>query len=184
MPELPIMLDVRDWPGILMGACCLVAALVTVYRARRASEITARSVIGGLAVAGLGVLLLVQPLGWELRVDDAGIALSAPFDLLYRSGKVAWADMTAVEFIDRPSRGGSNYFLRISGRDGTELLVAAAETLPPPFAVALQKVVAARAPQLTGVGDLAGQLAFVRQNTHDVLARTYSAQDGRGNALP
>ena len=40
----------------------------------------------------LGLELILQNLGWELRIDDKGIELHAPFDVMRPSGEVAWAD--------------------------------------------------------------------------------------------
>ena len=183
MIELPLVLVTNAWSGMVFGAICLVASLVAARTAWR-SDGTKRlhAAIATLMIIGLGVLLLVQHLGWELQVDEIGIALRAPFDPVWRGGQVAWVEMTSVDIFDQPDRG-HNFVLRVSGRDGLGFMVSNADKLPPAFVAALQKTVAERAPQVTDVKDLVGHFNYARQNSDSLISDSYSAHDGRGNAL-
>jgi hypothetical protein len=71
----------------------------------------------------------------------------------------------------------------VRGGDGAESMVAVADMLPRQFVVALQRVVAERAPQVTDVGSLVSEFESARQHSYSVISDTYSAHDGRGNAL-
>jgi hypothetical protein len=97
-------------------------------------------------------------------------------------GEIAWSDMTSVEVLDRPHRGSSS-FLRVRGQHGQEIQVANADMLPRQFGLALQKIVAERAPQVRDINELAAQFELARTTSTSILGASYSARDGRGNPL-
>jgi hypothetical protein len=183
MTELPIVVETSDWPQTVFGVILLGISFLLLQGMRSADNLNGavKAGLGMLLCFGLGLALLVQHLGWQLRVDEKGIALRAPFDVLYPGGQIAWPDITSVEVFDQAYRGPA-YFLRVRGRDGAEVLVANPGMLPQEFAVALQKTIAERAPQVADTNDLLGQLEPARRNT-GLLHSTFSARDGRGNAL-
>ena len=61
-------------------------------------------------------------------------------------------------------------------------MVATPGGLPQEVVVALQRTLAARAPQATGVDHLVGAIDAARRHA-GIISNTYSARDGRGNAL-
>jgi hypothetical protein len=182
--ELPIVVETSAWVSVIFGTLLILISLALAQAARWAQDINGMlgGAAGALVTFALGLALVLQNLGWQLRVDDKGIALHAPFDALRPGGEIAWVDMTSVDVVNRPYRGNS-FFLRVRGRAGAEILVATADRLPPRFGVALQKVVAERAPQVPDVNELAGQFTWARQNSSSLIANSYSARDGRGNPL-
>lgn len=184
MTELPIVVETSAWASVIFGVVLILVSLALTQAARWAQDINGMlaGAAGALMTFVLGSALVLQNLGWQLRVDDKGIVLHAPFDALRPGGEIAWADMISVEVVNRPYRGNS-FFLRVRGRAGAEILVANADRLPAQFGVALQKVVAERAPQVPDVKELAGQFEWARQTSWSVITSSYSARDGRGNPL-
>lgn len=184
MTELPIIVETSAWAIMLFGVMLLAVTFLLVQNARWSDEpkTVVGSIIGALVTGALGLALIVQHLGWELRVDDKGIVLHAPFDPMHPGGAIAWADMESVAVIDRPYRG-SSYYLRIRGRRVADIMVTNADRLPPQFVAALQKTVAERAPQVHNPGYLGEEFDYARRNSSSMLANSYSARDGRGNPL-
>jgi hypothetical protein len=182
--ELPIVVETSAWASVIFGVVLILVSVALTQAARWAQDVNGMlgGAVGALVTFVLGLALMLQSLGWQLRVDDKGIALHAPFDVLRPGGEIAWADMTSLEVVNRPYRGNS-FFLRVRGRSGAEILVANADRLPPRFGVALQKVVAERAAQVPDIKELAGQFEWARQTSWSVITSSYSARDGRGNPL-
>ena len=181
MPELPIIVVASNWFFVILGAILIVVSMALVQRTRRSKS----PVMGIAFLAGmflLGLHLALQDIGWQLRIDQKGIAVSAPFDPFWPRGEIAWPDVTAVDVVNRPYRD-AHYYLRIRGQRGAELLIASADRLPPQFVAQLQAVVTKLAPQVTDVQELDGQFRYAREHSTSLIANSYSVRDGRGVLL-
>ena len=195
MPELPMVLEAIDWQEVMVGAAVVAFGVVVHASGRRALHMFNSGQrprmdpqdipftwFGGLLVGALGLAMLVDGFGWELRVDQNGIALSAPLEITHRGGSVAWTDMRSLD-VSQYANLKSSYGLYVNARETRGLMIGSADMLPRQFGEALQKVVAARAPQVTGGDDLVSRIEWARRNSHDLVSVTYSGHDGRGHPL-
>ena len=185
MPELPIVVEASNWGGFILGAMLIAATMALVRVAWRSKS--PKQLAAGFAAAVitlvLGLVLTLQNIGWQLRIDQKGIVLRTPFDPFWPSGEIAWPDVTAVDVVNRIGRGGPHYVLRIRGLRGVELLIASADRMTPPFVARLQAILARLAPQVTGVQELDGQFQYAREHSISLIGNSYSVRDGRGVLL-
>jgi hypothetical protein len=184
--ELPIVLETSLWPSAIFGIAMLVAAFLMARALRRANTVTVVSGAAGtllmlLALVG-GLALTLQNVSWQLRLDNSGIALRAPFDVLRPGGDIAWPDLTSVEVVSHVYRGIS-YQLRVRGKGGQEIVVASADRIPKPFFSVLRKVIAERAPQVGHVDDFADAFPSEPGIFDGLFANRYWATDSRGKEL-
>lgn len=183
MPELPIVAEVSNWGAFILGAMLIVGAVAVVRVAWRLDSLKRiAGFAGALIPLVLGLVLTLQNVGWQLRIDQKGIALRAPFDPLWPSGEIGWPDVTAVDIVSHLYRD-AHYILRIRGQRDVELLIASADQMPPQFVAQLQAVVAKLAPQVTNIKELDRQFQYAREHSTSVIANSYSVRDGRGVLL-
>lgn len=183
MPELPIVAEISNWGAFFLGAVLIAVAIAMVPMAwlldgpRRIA-----SLAFALVPLALGLINAGRDIGWQLRIDQTGIALRAPFEPFWQSGEIAWADLTAVKIVNYGNRG-PHYVLSIRGQRGAELLLASAAHMPPQFIAQLQAVVARLAPQVAGIETLARDFQYARENSSSVIYNSYTVRDGRGVLL-
>jgi hypothetical protein len=183
VPELPIVAEVTNWGAIIMGAILIVTSMALVRVAWRLdNQKRIKGVAFALIPLALGLIPALRDIGWQLRIDQNGIAVRAPFDLFMPSGEIAWPDVTAVDIVTHWQRG-AYYRLRIRGQHGAELLIHGAGRMPPQFVGQLQAVVARLAPQVTGIKNLDRQFQDARENSTWGTLYSYSVRDGRGVLL-
>ena len=106
MPELPIVAEASNWGAFILGAVQLIVAVAVVRVTWRLDSV--RRIVGfafALILLVPGLILTLQNIGWQLRIDQKGIALRAPFDPLWPSGEIAWPDVTTVDIVNRSFRG-------------------------------------------------------------------------------
>jgi hypothetical protein len=184
--ELPIIVEASAWRSILFGACFVIAALYLLRHAKQAKEakVFYGSIVTALAFFAFGMVFVLQHVRWELRVDDNGIALRAPFDVWGGTGAIGWSEMAAVKIVTRTGKGGSKYYLlHVDGPGGALIEVTDVGRLPRQFVVELQKIVAARAPQAKDMGRLVDDFEVAVRNGDELLGPSYSAHGGRGQLL-
>ena len=183
MPELPIVAEIHNWGAFILGAALIVAAAACVPVAWRLPGRKRIAGFAGLLIPlVLGLVPILRDIGWQLRIDQTGIALRAPFEPFWPSGEIAWPDLTAVDIVDYGYRG-PHHVLSIRGQRGVELRLASAAHMPPQFIAQLQAVVARFAPQVTGIKDLDRQFQYAREHSDAVIYNSYSVRDGRGVLL-
>ncbi len=189
MTQLPIIVEVSPWIGLIFGAGVIALALRlawNVIRSARAggmSAMTARQGVTVLVTLGVGLVLILRDVVWQLRLDETGVVLHAPFDLQHRSGRIAWTDLVSAHVVIRRRGSSDIYELGFTGADGTVIALWNADRLPEQLGPALQALIIARAPRATDGRDIAGQLAYVRRNAQAALAPGYRARDGHGEPL-
>jgi hypothetical protein len=184
VPELPIVAEVSNWGAFILGAMLIVGAVAVVRAAWRLDSLKRiAGLAGSLIPLVLGLVLTLQNVGWQLRIDQKGIALRAPFDPLWPSGEIGWPDVTAVDIMTHWYRDAPYYILRIRGQRGVELLIASADQIPPQFIAQLQAVVAKLAPQVTDIKELDREFQYAREHSSSVIYNSYAVRDGRGVLL-
>jgi len=188
MTQLPIIVTVSPWMALILGGCTIALALRlawNVIRSVRAGAINATTVRQGIAVLvalGVGAVVILRDVVWELRLGDKGIVLHAPVSRQYPSGEIAWSDLVAAHVVIH--RGSSTiYELSLTGADGTVIALWNADRLPAQFGSSLQALIVERAPRAADGRNIAEQLAYVRQTAQAALAPSYRVRDGRGETL-
>ena len=183
MPELPIVAEVYNWPSYILGAILLVIAIAMAWFAwqRLKGHKRVAGFVSVLIPLVLGLILIGRDIGWQLRIDQNGIALRAPFEPLWPSGEIAWSNVTAVEIVTHGNRSPL-YGLNIRGQRGVELIIHDAGQLPPQFIALLQTVVAGFAPHVTDIKELDQQFQYAREHSTSLIY-FYSVRDGRGVLL-
>ena len=184
MPELPIVAEISNWGMFILGAALIAVAVASVPVAWRLPGRKRLAGFAGLLIPlVLGLIPLLRDIGWQLRIDQNGIALHGPLEPFWQSGEIAWPDLTDVSIVTYGNRG-PHYVLSIRGQRGVELLIASAAHMPPQFIAQLQAVVARFAPQVTGIKDLDRRFQYAREHSDgDVIYNSYSVRDGRGVRL-
>jgi hypothetical protein len=184
--ELPIVVETIPWLSVGFGVLLILLSLALVRGVFAESDTgeVSTSIVGLLAALftfGLGISLAVQQLNWQFRIEEKGIVLRAPFDYMRPSGEIAWSEITSV-YVSQDGIRGPSYKLHISGKPGTEIIVTVVDRLPAQFGTLLQKLVAERAPQAKGSGEIGEQLDDARRHPA-FLAAGYSVRNGRGELL-
>ena len=185
---LPIVVETYPWLSVIFGALVigvsitLGRAVIESLRSGDATPSIAAGAVGALFALGLGLSVALQNVHWQFRLDQQGVVLRAPFDYLRPSGKIAWADLTSV-YVAHGGYRGPSFKLHFVGKDGTDITLLVAEDLPAQFGPLLQAVVVERAPQAKGAHDIAGQLAYARENSSAGISNGYWARNGRGERL-
>jgi hypothetical protein len=81
---LPIIVEVSPWIGLIFGAGVIALALRlawNVFRSVRTGDVsamTARQGVTVLVTLGVGLVLILRDVVWQLRLDETGIVLHAP----------------------------------------------------------------------------------------------------------
>jgi hypothetical protein len=187
--ELPIIVEVSPWIGLIFGAGVITLALRLAWNVIRSvrtgdmSAMTARQGVAVLVTLGVGLVLILRDVVWQLRLDETGIVLHAPFDLQHHSGQIVWTGLVSAHVVIRRRGSSDIYELSFTGVDGTVIALWNADRLPEQFGLALQALIVERAPRATDGRNIAGQLADVRRNAQAALAPSYRARDGHGEPL-
>jgi hypothetical protein len=184
--ELPIVVETTPWLSVGFGVILILVSLALVRGVFTSSGTDQVSgpiacLLLALFAFGLGISLAVQHLNWQLRLEEKGVILHAPFDYLRPSGEIGWSEITSV-YVSEAAYRGSSFKLHIRGKPGTEIIVVSMDRMPAQFGILLQKLVAERAPQAEGSRGIGEQLDNARR--HPVfLAVGYSVRNGRGELL-
>jgi hypothetical protein len=189
MADLPIIVELNPWPMVLFGLFALAVGLgfaLRLFKTYRAGGFTVAYIpAGGLAAAllGLGIELSLADLRWQFRIDDHGVTLRAPFDVLRPGGTVAWRDIASIDIESASSRGGPSYKLHIRGRDGTEITLLNVDRLPPQFAPLFATLVSERASQAPRSQFLADEFDTARSDSRGFFSGGYTMHIGTGALL-
>jgi len=76
--ELPIIVEVSPWIGLVFGGGVIALALRLAWNVIRSmrtggmSAMTARQGVTVLVMLGVGLVLILRDVGWQLRLDDKG----------------------------------------------------------------------------------------------------------------
>lgn len=98
-------------------------------------------------MTGIGTALLIQPLGWQLRCDRDGIALSAPFDLSTTSEEIRWSDLKDLRIGSTGGRANKP-MLRFVGKGGATIDLKVLDGVPAGYWPALAAAIEANAPEV------------------------------------
>lgn len=189
---LPVVLQIDAWQGFVFGLICVAVAIWAIrmaMRSYRSNGPTGGTIAGGalaMALIVLGTGIGLRHVGWRLRLDETGIALKAPLDVLMPSSRIAWADIASVRLVERSYRGGISYRLNIAGIDGTAIELANADHLPKQFAAVFAELIATRMPS-----DRRERIRFADFDTSQIQPHGwaigdhgYTAHDGAGATIP
>ncbi|MEI7712482.1 MAG: hypothetical protein WCI94_13675 [Rhodospirillales bacterium] len=150
---LPIVLEIDPWPAALCGLVAIAVSLYAIRQLRRSyrdkglqpAHFSSGALVACLIALGIGIG--VERLGWRFRLDDHGVVLSAPFDVLRPGGSIAWENVVSVKVVGTSYRGGMSYKLRIEGADGTEIVLSNADRLPKQLMPLLMKLLIEHTPE-------------------------------------
>jgi hypothetical protein len=189
MAELPIIVDVNPWPMTLFGVFAVAVSLYLLLRLLRSARVggftTAKigTSVMVITLFGLGVALSLANVTWQFRIDEHGMALRAPFDILRPGGEVAWRDVASIDLSTNSYRGGPSYKLHIRGRDGTEITLLNVDRLPAQFARVFTALLSERAPQARRSQYLIDEFDAARNDSHGFLSGGYTVHGGTGTVL-
>ena len=166
--------------GLIFGGGAITLAVRLAWNVIRSvrtgsvSAMTARQGITVLVTLGVGLVLILRDVVWQLRLDETGIVLHAPFDLQHHSGRIIWTDLASARVVIRRHRMDDIYELSFTGADHTVIALWNAD----------------RAEQFgrdnaeaSGLAAPVVQLTYVRRNAQAALAPSYRARDGHGEPL-
>ncbi|HTR87917.1 MAG TPA: hypothetical protein VMI56_25775 [Reyranella sp.] len=190
MTPLPLVLE--PTARFLLLALPLGGSLIgmvgyMLWRVRRDwSAVEPRQWLTFVVMGGLGTMLFLQPVGWQLRFDQQGIALRAPFDLFADRGAIPWNDLKDIRFGMSSGRSSSPILKFVDG-SGTVLTLQCLDGVPDGFWPAMAAVVEAKATNFRFKKDKEDWLASARGNAQpspgQIFGWTYTAHDGEGRAL-
>jgi hypothetical protein len=160
MPELPIIVEPTLHSYLLSGALGGALILTLLYglwdRMKQAPKLTVMAILGCLAFAAFGMLLLLQPVGWYWRIDENGMTLHAPFLLYQSSVSLTWAEVTGIHIVIGQGRSAVYNQLEIDGQHGSVIEINGLDTMPKSFAAPLVAIVTHYAPHATLLPDAKG----------------------------
>jgi hypothetical protein len=164
--------------GILIG---LAGYLVwSVWRA--GSGLRPVQGIACLLMAGLGLSLLVQPIGWRFTADRDGLALKAPYDPFAKRGDIRWPELQSTRF--GSTTGRFSYPTVEFVGSGTVISIFPMDGVPDSYWPALAAVIEANAPGFKFSPDKEHWLADVHSLAHPekttMIDWTFTARDGEG----
>jgi hypothetical protein len=137
-------------------------------------------------LAGLGVMLLVQPVGWRLTLDRQGITLSAPLDYFADSGTIRWEELRSIGFGSTGGRSPQPTVKFVSW-NGTTVSLTNLDGVPDGYWAALAATVKANAPGFHFYPDADRWLADVRSTAQPTSGSlpgwSFTARDGEGRAI-
>jgi hypothetical protein len=150
VPEIPIIVEPTLYSYLLSGVWGGTIVLILLYalwdRTKRPPKLTVTDILGFVALAALGMLLLLQPVGWYWRIDEKGMTLHAPFVLYQSSASLTWAEVTGMQIVIGRGRIAVYYQLEIDGQQGPVIEFNGLDTMPKSFAAPLVAVVTHYAP--------------------------------------
>jgi hypothetical protein len=190
MTELPVVIEAGLWLNVVFGAILiavggLIGRAIIVKGSSAPISAVASGVFLCVAALGLGVAILVQNIDWQLRLENRGVVLRAPFDLLRPSAEIAWSNIDQISVSARRSyRNTLTFDLIVNAKTGTRIDIVNAEEFPVAFGPLMQKIVTERAPQAKGHDKLADEFAYARAHASVTITAPYSARNAHGDRLP
>lgn len=186
MPVLPLVLEQSSrwysFAGPLAGILLLVGSIALWFAWRRGlANMKSSNLVALTATYVIAIWALLQPVGWEFRLDKDGVALSAPFDPMADKGRIAWRDLRVAQFGARDGVPTLEFL-----GDKTKITLDALEQLPAAFWPAIVATIEANAPDALKPS-AAEWLAQARQKAAplggQMMLQGYVARDGAGNEL-
>jgi len=161
--------DIVVGAAAVLGGIWLGARLLAIIRREGWKPAGVAALALALVSLGGEVLLCIRHVGWQLRVDDEGITLRAPFDLQNPSRQIIWADLETVRFSAAGYRGPARQ-LHLVARNGREIVLLNAGKLP---AKQLQEAIARYAGSTRGVPEMLESLDETSRSTSSSLSNGY-----------
>lgn len=119
--SLPIDLDYPWWVAAIYFLLAIASLVILPWDRMQTFYLVAASLfIGCLSLFGLHFAT------WTMRIENRGIAVTAPFDLFQSSGSMAFVDVIAISLPFRQF-GGWSYPLHLESRSGFQVEIPIAD---------------------------------------------------------
>ncbi len=187
MTELPIVVEKSAWLSLVFGGLIIGSAFylmrAAILKRNENAAAAVFAIVTAFPLLAFGSAVALQPIDWQLRFEERGIVLHAPFDLWRPGDEIAWSDVESVVITPGYSYRSQVFHLIVEGKNGKRITVASADTLPPNFGPLLQKIVLERAPQAKNAREIAQQAQDARSQSYAILAVSYRIRDAHGEWL-